>query len=202
MTHATRSSSNNPRQPFPAASIRRCAPSARSAARRVFFTRGKGAIVWDADGKSYIDYVGSWGPLILGHAHPEVVRRCRKPPRAACPSARRPSRTGDGRTAVQAGAEHGAGAPGELRHRGHHERHPPGARLHRPRQDRQVRRLLPRPRRQPAGEGRLRRADLRQPQFRPACRPKSPAHTLVLDYNDVAQARRRPSAKIGNEIAA
>lgn len=39
----------------------------------VFFSRGEGAHVWDADGKRYIDYVGSWGPLVLGHAHPEVV---------------------------------------------------------------------------------------------------------------------------------
>jgi glutamate-1-semialdehyde 2,1-aminomutase len=39
-----------------------------------FFTRGEGAYVWDADGKRYIDYVGSWGPAILGHAHPSVVR--------------------------------------------------------------------------------------------------------------------------------
>ncbi|KAF0812436.1 Glutamate-1-semialdehyde 2,1-aminomutase [Andreprevotia sp. IGB-42] len=38
-----------------------------------FFTRGEGAYVWDADGKQYIDYVGSWGPLILGHAHPAVI---------------------------------------------------------------------------------------------------------------------------------
>ena len=40
----------------------------------LFFQRGRGALVWDADGNSYIDYVGSWGPLILGHAHPEVVK--------------------------------------------------------------------------------------------------------------------------------
>ena len=39
-----------------------------------FFVRGSGARVWDADDKAYIDYVGSWGPLILGHAHPAVVR--------------------------------------------------------------------------------------------------------------------------------
>jgi glutamate-1-semialdehyde 2,1-aminomutase len=39
-----------------------------------FFERGKGARVWDADGAAYIDYVGSWGPLILGHAHPVVVQ--------------------------------------------------------------------------------------------------------------------------------
>jgi glutamate-1-semialdehyde 2,1-aminomutase len=39
-----------------------------------FFTRGEGPHVWDADGKRYLDYVGSWGPLILGHADPEVVQ--------------------------------------------------------------------------------------------------------------------------------
>jgi glutamate-1-semialdehyde 2,1-aminomutase len=39
----------------------------------LFFQRGKGPLVWDADGNSYVDYVGSWGPLIVGHAHPDVV---------------------------------------------------------------------------------------------------------------------------------
>lgn len=39
-----------------------------------YVIRGKGAYIWDADGNQYIDYVGSWGPLILGHAHPEVVQ--------------------------------------------------------------------------------------------------------------------------------
>jgi glutamate-1-semialdehyde 2,1-aminomutase len=38
-----------------------------------YIVRGKGSHIWDADGNEYIDYVGSWGPLILGHAHPEVV---------------------------------------------------------------------------------------------------------------------------------
>ena len=38
-----------------------------------FFARGEGAYLWDADGKRYIDYVGSWGPAILGHAHPGTV---------------------------------------------------------------------------------------------------------------------------------
>lgn len=38
-----------------------------------FFQRGQGARVWDVDNKEYLDYVGSWGPLILGHAHPEVI---------------------------------------------------------------------------------------------------------------------------------
>jgi glutamate-1-semialdehyde 2,1-aminomutase len=39
-----------------------------------FIRRARGPYLWDADGKQYIDYVGSWGPAILGHAHPEVVR--------------------------------------------------------------------------------------------------------------------------------
>lgn len=39
----------------------------------VVVERGAGAYMWDVDGNRYIDYVGSWGPLILGHAHPEVV---------------------------------------------------------------------------------------------------------------------------------
>jgi glutamate-1-semialdehyde 2,1-aminomutase len=39
----------------------------------VFFARAKGARVWSADGREFIDYVGSWGPMILGHAHPDVI---------------------------------------------------------------------------------------------------------------------------------
>ena len=48
-----------------------------------FVHRAKGAHIWDVDGNEYIDYVGTWGPAILGHAHPKVVQ------------------------AVQAAAEHG-----------------------------------------------------------------------------------------------
>ncbi len=39
----------------------------------IFFERGEGATLIDVDGNRYIDYVGSWGPLILGHAHPSVL---------------------------------------------------------------------------------------------------------------------------------
>ena len=38
-----------------------------------FIARGEGPHVWDAAGKRYVDYIGSWGPLILGHAHPAVI---------------------------------------------------------------------------------------------------------------------------------
>lgn len=40
----------------------------------IVLVRGKGCKVWDADGREYIDFLASWGPLILGHAHPEVVK--------------------------------------------------------------------------------------------------------------------------------
>jgi glutamate-1-semialdehyde 2,1-aminomutase len=39
-----------------------------------FITRASGPYFWDADDKRYIDYIGSWGPAIVGHAHPEVIR--------------------------------------------------------------------------------------------------------------------------------
>ena len=38
-----------------------------------FIQKAKGAHMWDADGQRYIDYIGSWGPMILGHGHPEVL---------------------------------------------------------------------------------------------------------------------------------
>jgi len=38
----------------------------------LFFTKADGAYIYDADGKAYIDYVGSWGPMILGHNHPKI----------------------------------------------------------------------------------------------------------------------------------
>jgi len=40
----------------------------------LIINRGEGAFLFDADGRSYLDYVGSWGPMILGHAHPAVTR--------------------------------------------------------------------------------------------------------------------------------
>jgi glutamate-1-semialdehyde 2,1-aminomutase len=43
-----------------------------------FIERGKGSRIWDVDGNEYLDYVGSWGPLILGHAHPAVLRAVRE----------------------------------------------------------------------------------------------------------------------------
>src|SRR5438132_11299955 len=39
-----------------------------------FAEKAKGARVWDVDGNEYIDYVGTWGPAILGHAHPNIIQ--------------------------------------------------------------------------------------------------------------------------------
>jgi len=44
----------------------------------VFIDRGAGAHIWDIDGNRYLDFVGSWGPLIVGHAHPKVVEAIKR----------------------------------------------------------------------------------------------------------------------------
>ena len=44
----------------------------------IFFDRGQGAYLYDVDGNRYVDYIGSWGPMILGHAHPAVVEAVQK----------------------------------------------------------------------------------------------------------------------------
>ena len=44
----------------------------------IVFDRGQGAYLYDVDGNRYIDYIGSWGPMILGHAHPAVVEAIQK----------------------------------------------------------------------------------------------------------------------------
>ena len=44
----------------------------------IFFEKAKGAYLFDADGNKYIDYIGSWGPMIMGHSHPEIVDAIKK----------------------------------------------------------------------------------------------------------------------------
>lgn len=44
----------------------------------IFFKSAKGAILTDVDGKEYIDYIGSWGPMICGHSHPEIIEAIRE----------------------------------------------------------------------------------------------------------------------------
>ena len=127
-----------------------------------FLTRGQGPYVWDADGKRYIDYVGSWGPAILGHAHPDVVRAVQRsavhglsfgaPTEAEIVMAETLCRRLPSLELVRLVSSGTEATMSALRlARGYHG----------PREDHQVRRLLPRPRRQPAREGGVRRADVR-----------------------------------------
>jgi glutamate-1-semialdehyde 2,1-aminomutase len=44
----------------------------------IFFEKAKGAYLFDADGNEYLDYIGSWGPMIMGHSHPEIVDAIKK----------------------------------------------------------------------------------------------------------------------------
>jgi glutamate-1-semialdehyde 2,1-aminomutase len=43
-----------------------------------FIARAQGPYMWDAEGQRYIDYIGSWGPMILGHGHPAVLEAVQK----------------------------------------------------------------------------------------------------------------------------
>jgi glutamate-1-semialdehyde 2,1-aminomutase len=61
----------------------------------LFIAKAQGSSIWDVDGNRYIDYVGSWGPLILGHAHPDVVEAAKH--------------------AVERGSSYGAPTEGEVR---------------------------------------------------------------------------------------
>ena len=113
-----------------------------------FIQKAQGAYVWDADGQRYIDYVGSWGPAIVGHAHPEVIEAVRE--------------------AALGGLSFGAPTEAEIVIAEEIAKIVPSVaqlrlvssgteatmsaiRLYRPRQNHQIRRLLPRPFRQPAG---------------------------------------------------
>ena len=137
----------------------------------LFIARGDGQYLYDVDGNRLLDYVGSWGPHILGHRHPAVIAAIQQ--RSGARHQLRGTdgaRNRTGRTGHRGRAVDRAGADGQLRHRGDDERHPRRSRVHRPRRDHQVRRLLPRSRRQPARQGRERRADARR-----AVEPRRPA---------------------------
>src|SRR5271156_7043751 len=49
-----------------------------------FLVRGAGPYVWDADDNRYLDYVGQWGPAILGHAHPAIVEAIARAVKDGC----------------------------------------------------------------------------------------------------------------------
>ena len=131
-----------------------------------FVARGEGAYVWDADGNRLLDFVQSYGASILGHAHPAVIRAVGAagiggttfgaPTEGEVLLAEAICARVDGCQQVRlvsSGTESG------------HERGPGGPRVHRPVPDRQVRRLLPRPLRRPAGRRRQRSGHPRPPRL-------------------------------------
>src|SRR5579863_1253633 len=96
----------------------------------IFFRKAAGAYLTAADGRRYLDYVGSWGPMILGHAHPQVIEAVQ-----AVAADRNRDRAGAPRDRTH--ALPGSGALREFGHGGDHERDPPGARLYRTRHHRE-----------------------------------------------------------------
>ena len=162
----------------------------------LFIQRGKGAQVWDADGRAYIDYVGSWGPLILGHAHPEVVKAVQQAAdrglsfgapteqevemaELLCrlvPSMEQVRLVSSGTEATMSAIRLARGFTGRQ-------------------QDHQVRRLLPRPRRCPAGQGGFGRAHLRPAFIGGRAAGPTAADTLVLEYNNEIALERSLRAR-------
>jgi len=132
----------------------------------LFVHQAKGAHLWDVDGNEYIDYVCTWGPAILGHAHPKIISAIKAAAdhgtsfgiphpqevtmaKLICslvPSVQKVRMTNSGTEACMSAIRL--------------------ARVHRTRQNHQVRRLLSRPCGFPAGQGRFRRAHLRQSRQR------------------------------------
>ena len=166
-----------------------------------FMVRGAGPWLFDADGRRYVDLVCSWGPLIHGHAHPEIVEavqaggrarhQLRHPHRRARSSwPRRSSR----RTPVEQVRLVNSGTEATMTAirlaRGFTGRS----------QDREVRRLLPRSRRRAAGRGRLRRRHP-GPARLAGVTGAAAGETIVLPYNDVAAVEAVFAAQ-GADIAA
>ena len=143
----------------------------------LFIERADGARLYDVDGKAYIDYVGSWGPLILGHAHPEVVKAVQdaavdglsfgapterevEMAELLCgmlPSLDMVRLVSSGTEATMSAIRLARGFTGRdllIKFEG----------------------LLPRPFRRSAGQGRLRPPDLRQPEFRRRAGRRGTAH--------------------------
>ena len=168
----------------------------------IFVERAAGAELTDVDGNTYVDYVCSWGPLIHGHAHPGRARRGRRRRPQRGTTLRRADR-GRGRARRGGRAAHAVGrdaAHDLLGHRGVDERDPARARRHRPRDAPQVRRRLPRPRRRPAGRGRLRARHARASPRRPACPRRPPPATVDRALERPRRGRARRSRQ--HELAA
>ena len=179
-----RSSTSAPGSCSRAASTRPSGRCARSAAIRSSSPAGEGATIFDVDGNEYVDWVCSWGPLILGHAHPAVVdavasaaadgttfgapteREVSSRPRwsSRVPSVEMVRMTSSGTEATMSAIR--AGARGD-----------------RARARAQVRRRLPRPRRRAAREAGSGLATQGIPAS-PGVPPAAAAATVIVPWND------------------
>ena len=169
----------------------------------LFVARAEGARFWDEDGRAFVDYVGSWGPMILGHAHPAVLEAVRERPRRGtsfgAPCAARGGAGRAGRAPRAVGRE---GALRLLRHRGHDERAARRARLHRPRarssSSTAATTATPTRCSSPAGSG---VATLGIPGS-PGVPEGTVADTLVAPFNDVGGGRSGRSPRTATDLAA
>ena len=126
----------------------------------LFIERGNGSHIWDADGKEYIDYVGSWGPLIFGHRPPEVLKALTEVLEFGTSFGAPTEREVEiAELIVRDGSFRSKSPAGQFGYRSHPQRNPSGSRIHRPRPDHKIRRLLSRAWRQSAGKSGFRRRD-------------------------------------------
>ena len=163
----------------------------------IVFDRAQGAYLYDVDGNRYIDYIGSWGPMILGHRHPKVIEALEAalargtsfgaPTEAenqlaelvveAVPSVEKVRLVNSGTEATMSAIRL-------------------GPRFHRTRDDRQIRRQLPRPRRQPAGRRGQRGRDPGGARFTGRDRGNRQRHT-----DPPLQRRGRPGSRFRTSTA-
>ena len=146
---------------------------------------GTGAEFEDVDGNRYVDFVCSWGPLILGHAHPEIMRAITET------AARGTSFGAPCEQEIELAEYHHrelsgtrAGALRVVGHRGDDERDPRRARRDRTRPDHQVLGLLPRARGSPARRRRLRARHVRTALVGGRPRGIRRRETIVLPLDD------------------
>mgnify|MGYP003694254353 CR=1 FL=1 len=162
---------------------------------------GHGPYLTDADGLEYVDL-----RRVVGTDDPRARPPCGRRGRAGGSRARAvvrhadPGRGGAGGRIDQSGEPGRAGALGQLGNRGHDERHPARARRHRAKPSREVRRVLPRPRRCAARRGWIRRCDLR-PAGYPGCHRRPDGRRRSCCRTTTWAPSRRHSTEHGTDIA-
>ena len=110
-----------------------------------FLQAADGPYVFDADGNKYIDYIGSWGPMILGHNNHEVLDAVTRTCQHGLSFGAATAIEVDGRIYLRQYQRYGNDPYGQFRYRGCDERHSCSQRLYKEKQDRKVCRMLPWP---------------------------------------------------------